>query len=494
MRGSIAMFLLIGGAPGGPPAAAREAWPPFWPEWSGRQIPAEACRGDIAAALSWISEWSGTPCIVPVPDEGDGGPPTWLRQPAGRPLPCDVYRAVHNWARENEHEGFTTPHCVVMAPLAGRAWGHGPHSSPEGVEAGLVHLAMATAPPDVATQLAAGFMVLAQQLSGEAQAEMVRIGMANPAGSHAQHSLDTPMGVLFSLTPALLFGGYTSERWGLRRLPLDDALRECTGATHQRLGVPRTISLDLATHRVAVTEWESSAEAVFPGDPPRELTESVEAFQTEWRATRQRLHALQQASTQFGGPMSVGDLCRAITLCPVDPGPFANEMIWSTPGRCPTGSALQCLALAMRARVTTEGAGLRLAPADGYAIPEPMKLGLRWASSQLPERQDLRLACQALDDPPLRPLAELDPVARDAVRAAIATSEHPPTVVDATMVRLGLDLGYLIKPLLLTRDEAEVASGTVSLRLSHRPGSGSMSVGSSCPHLLVDPYLLDVLP
>jgi len=358
----------------------------------------------------------------------------------------------------------------------------------------MVYLAIATAPRDVATQLAAGFMVLAQQLSDEAQAVMVRISMANPRGSRAQHSLDRPLGLAFRVRPALLFDSGNRERQGLEWLPLGDALRDRAGAAYQRLGVPRTITLDLTTRHLAVTDWESSAEAICPGDPPPGLTESVEAFQAEWRATRERLQALQQTQLQFGGRLRVRDLCREITSWPVDPGPFADAAIWSTPGRCPAGSALQCLALAVRARIATSGAGLRLTPADGYAIPEPVKLGLRWASSQLPECEDLRLACLALEDPPLRPFSELDPVARDLVRAAIAASEHPPTIVDATMVRLGLDLSYLVEPLLLTRDEGEIVGGVASLSPSHRPGSQSVAVSSSCPHFLVDPYLLNMLP
>ncbi len=468
---------------------------PYWPEWALRELPAEASAGDIAAALNWVSRQVGVPCIVVSDGEG-GGSPAWLGQPATLDGDWQLVAAVGYWARQHAHIGFVTPRAIVVVPRGNAEPAAGLRESSYGLRSSVVGLAMATAPLDVAAHMAAGARVLVQQLSEEARACLVRGNVIGRSRQGYPDPLQTPLGLAVSIEPLLRFESDAQGGTHLARFSLGPGLRQRGEALIRALGFPRAMIFDNQTRGFTVTEWGPDKGGDFPGNPPPELVESVAEFQADWAAARRRLHALQQIELEFGGPARLGDICRGITACRVDPGPFADVGLWATPGRAPAGSALQCLALAVRASIVAEGDGLRLAEPDGYAIPEPVKVGLRWASAQLPEREDLRLACLAIDDGPLRPFGELDPATRDTVRACIAASEQPPTIVDTTMVRLEPLLIHSTQRLLLTRDETASANqtGSVRLRVSPRFGSTVAFSGDRCTHVPVDPYVLDLLP
>lgn len=469
---------------------------PYWPEWATSETSEEASASDIAAGLGWVSRKGEVPCIVPVPDDGADGPPAWTREPAGLPAGLMVGAAVGRWARDHGHRGFTTPHYVLLVPGEGQLASGGLTGIPYGLETAALHLAMATAPADVATRLAAGSKVLVQLFSDEAQAAFVRALVVNRSGHNYTHSLETPLGMAVGLAPTLVYQPDPQGADTMHEFALLPGLRQRNQSSRHALGVVRSLAVDPRTRRAQVTEWVPDGQGADVGGPPDEVSESLKRFQTQWLTARQRLQALQASRLDLGGRLRVGDLCRRITGCPVDAGPFANALVWSTPSSVPCGSAVQCLALAVRARIVPEADGLRLDAAHGYAIPEPLELGVRWASSRLPDREDLRLACLAIDDGPLRPFGELDPATRDTVRACIAASEQPPTIVDATMVRLEPLLIHSTQRLLLTRDETASANqtGSVRLRVSPRFGSTVAFSGDRCTHVLVDPYVLDLLP
>ncbi|HQK95811.1 MAG TPA: hypothetical protein PLD23_20095, partial [Armatimonadota bacterium] len=345
---------------------------------------------------------------------------------------------------------------------------------------------------EVATRLLSGSRVLAQQLTEEAQAALERTCVLNPRGRGLQHSLEGPLGISVGLTPTveILLPDGTG-----RTIELGAVLRERNPLVGRALGVPKRIRLDAASGQAAVADWGPDRfRADFLGEPPEEIADSVRVYQTDWLLARERLQALQELPVDLGGTMRVGDVCQRFTACRVDPGPFVENHVWASSGKAPGGSALEGLAFAIGAWIQPEGEGLRLAEPQGRAVPEPLKLAARWASAQLPHREDLKLVCLALEDRPAKPFGELEAEPRDLLRACLAAQEHPPAVVDATPVRLGLNLEFGLEPLRLTRDDSTAAAEgePVVLDVSHRRDATLSLVGRDCPCVSVDPYVLDL--
>lgn len=473
-------------------AAAPEGWGGYWPEWAQREVEPSACKGDVAAALEWVSGWSGVPCIVPFVRDERGERPEWLSRPADLRLPCDTLRGIVGWVRPHGYYGVTTRHFVVVVPEGPSPWGLTSTRGRDGMGASVLSMALATAPLEVAARLACGSRVLAQQLTEEVQTALERAAVLSPRGRGLQQSLDGPLGMSVGLTPTVEF--LLPDGTG-RTLELGEALRERNPLVGRALGVPKLLSLDVATGRADVVEWgPDRLRADFPGEPPEGIADSVRVYQADWVLTRERLRGLQEELIDLGGTMGVGDICHRFAACRINPGPFAEDRVWASPGKAPAGSALEGLAFAIGAWIKPEGEGLALAKPEGYAAPEPLKLAARWASVRLPHREDLRLVCLALDGQPAKPFGELDAEARDLIRACLASREHPPAVVDATPARLGLNLEFGLEPLRLTRDDSRpVAEGEpVLLEVSHRRDASLSLVGRDCPHLAVDPYVLDL--
>lgn len=476
------------------------SWP-YWADWALRPVGSDMRAWSIAAALGALSRQARVPCIVPVQDDTGDGPPTWLRQAASFETtpghePRSAVSAISYWARGNGHEGFTTPHYVVMVPCPQRL---GPDSLPGasyGIRESALAIAIATAPADVALHLACGFKVIAQQLSEEAQATLVRSLIVNRSGHGYSRSLEKPLMLAVSLAPTLIWRPSHSDTEVPSWVSLAPALRQRSGAACVAAGAPRSLLFDEATDRLEVVEWGPDRHGRALGRPPMDIDDCLAAFRSDWVTVRQRLRALQRTPVDLGGRAKVGAVCAKITECPVNAGPFADAEIWATPARLPAGSAVQALALALRARIAPEAGGLRFERPDGYAVPEPVKRGLQWARSQMPDREDLWLACLALDGLPFEPFGGLDPPVQDTIRDCLANSENPPAITHDTMVRLGLELVYALEPVVLTRDDANVdgQDGRVRLRATPPPGATCAFNDGLCAGLLVDPFLIDVLP
>lgn len=463
---------------------------PWWPAWSAQQMAVPPEPATVEAVLQAVAD--AGKAVVIIPDSGDALPPDRVveQHPERDDITGWLFQAgaPDTWFPRISGPAVTYVPSYVDGDHPQMTWAGAFYNDEEMIT--ILTRLFDDAPPELLARLCLGGMVFRHEFPSEVLAPWYVMGAGGPLACVADPE-ESEYLLQIALSPDIVVLPEPGECRSAESLRVDGGTRWGQPWLQPPMAPLRgTIDMDAAILRD--TEWDID-EAVINEATLASVAEEVATWQADRRIVRDLLQRLQTISVEFGGTLSIGDVCAQMsrTNLVVDPGGFADEEVRTTTGSLPGGLALESLAYSQGAQIrVSESNGLALTRDAAMRVPEPIVAALRQRATEDGIHTDIDLTLLALDRPDVYRLGDLPAWVQDLVHAQVASRGEPGTVSDNTQVGFLLSCVFVLSDPRMVPDGPENTTGTglqpvvIGEHGDYRTGIRT----AAWPHVLPDPF------